>query len=317
MYKKTLLTGGRPTGNLHLGHYLGAFKKTVNIHEEYESFFIISNYHMLTTKKTLNDIKNMPTNILGIVAECIAMGMDPKSVNFYIQSNIELMPKLYTFIQNHISVENLIGGETLNEMKSHSSSFSLGLLGYSVMEAADIIGMGADVVPVGVDNVDHLVVTNSIIDSLNNDYSVNMKKPNVIRSIPTNIVGLDFNNKMSKSLDNCIYLKDTKDIIHKKLNNALDDIKGPLFDNFKKSLSIHFEVDHINTYKDLIEFLINIIDPIAIKRKELLDNPNYLLDIIEKGTQIANNKFFENTDSLFKSINLTKNTLFKEPVKIE
>ncbi|TCT17494.1 tryptophanyl-tRNA synthetase [Melghiribacillus thermohalophilus] len=317
MSKDILITGGRPTGNLHLGHFLGAFKKTVDIHKNYNSFFIISNFHMLTTKKRLKDLEEMPKNILDMVAECIAMGMDPDSINFYLQSNIIEMPKLYTFIQNHININSLIDNDSINEMKNHSQSFSLGLLAYSVMEAADIIGIGADVVPVGVDNIDHLNITHQIIDSINKEYSSSLKKPEVVQSVQANIIGLDLKNKMSKSLDNCIYLKDDSDIIYQKLNNIEPKNRYDLLMNFKEALGQHYDTKFIANYSDLIDLVIEIVDPISLKRKELLSDPSYLIKLIDEGTQKANEQFSFTVNSIFEPIKFTSKSIFEGIDKFE
>lgn len=317
MSNPILITGGRPTGNLHLGHYLGAFKRTVDIHRDYNSYFIISNFHMLTTKKSLKNLEEMPGNILGMVAECIAMGMNPDNINFYIQSDIEEMPRLFTFIQNHIEVSNLINKDSINEMNSHSNNFSLGLLAYSVMEAADIIGIGADVVPVGIDNIDHLDITHNIIDSMNSDYSLQIKKPKVIQSVESNIVGLDIVNKMSKSLNNCIYLKDVKEDIYKKLKSVEENNREIILLNYKSSLSNHYEVNDINTFEELIDLVISLIDPIAQKRKMLMEDYSYLLDVIKKGTDNANQQFNKNVQDLLKQLGLNKNSIFTRYSKIE
>ena len=224
MNKEVLVTGGRPTGKMHLGHYIGAFKNFIEIQQCYNSFFILSDIHMLTTAARKKSIEAIWENAVDMVIDVISMGVDPRSTTFYLQSNIPEMPYYYTLIQNFISIEKIYSMpsliNTINEMKENSAlpSISLGLLAYPVMEAADVMLLEADVVPVGKDNIDHIEIAKIIVDAINKESNFVLKSPQWLSTEANNILGIDGKKKMSKSLGNCIFVSDSIDEVSLKIN---------------------------------------------------------------------------------------------------
>ena len=219
MAKKRLLSGGRPTGLLHLGHYTGALQTFVRLQEDHECLWVISDLHMLTTKFRKCDTRSIYTNARNMVIDCIGAGMDPGRTRFYLQSNIDPMPQIYTIIHNLIPVSRVQDTPSLREMANHAEmqDLHLGLLAYPVLEAADILSMRAEVVPVGRDNIDHVEIAREIIQQCNVLYDASFALPEWHTGSANYLVGLDGNAKMSKSLNNAVYLRDAADAVQKKI----------------------------------------------------------------------------------------------------
>ncbi len=219
--KERMLSGGRPTGKLHLGHYVGAFKTFADLQKNYENYFIISDLHMLTTKSRKKEINTIFNNAINEVIDAIGMGIDPNTTTFYLQSQIPYLSHIYGIFQNYVNINRVNKTPSLLEMSKHTNSdeVSLGLVAYPVMEAADIYSLDASIVPVGKDNIDHILITQEIIKYLNNEFNINIRVPSYITTDNNHIVGLDGSNKMSKSLNNAIYIRDTEEIVNNKINN--------------------------------------------------------------------------------------------------
>lgn len=219
MAKKRLLSGGRPTGLLHLGHYTGALQTFVQLQEDHECLWVISDLHMLTTKFRRQDTRSIYANARNMVIDCIGAGMNPGQTRFYLQSNVEPMPQIYTIIHNLIPVSRVQATPSLREMASHAEmgELHLGLLAYPVLEAADILSMRAEVVPVGRDNIDHVEIAREIIQQCNALYNASFPVPDWHTGPANYLAGLDGNAKMSKSLNNAIYLRDSADTVRQKV----------------------------------------------------------------------------------------------------
>ncbi|MEL6271092.1 MAG: tryptophan--tRNA ligase, partial [Chloroflexota bacterium] len=161
--KKRILTGDRPTGKLHLGHYVGTLENRVRLQHEYESIFIIADLHMLTTKNTPEHIADVDKNARALVLDAISAGIDPANVTFYLQSAIPEMSEINTLFQNMVTVPRLERLPSLKDMARDANiEMPYGLLGYPVLQAADILHVKAHLVPVGKDNVAHVEITREI-----------------------------------------------------------------------------------------------------------------------------------------------------------
>lgn len=302
-----LLTGGRPTGKMHLGHYLGAFKEYVNLQKEYNCFFILSDIHMLTTAATHKAISKIWDNAINMVIDVISMGIDPHDTVFYLQSNIIEMPYYYTLIQNFIDVEkiqctpSLI--RTINEMKENAglNGVSLGLLSYPVMEAADILSLNADVVTVGKDNIDHVEIAKMIVDKINSESSYKLKSPKWISTSNNNIVGIDGKGKMSKSLNNCIYISDSCDDVKDKVismpwskESSKSNIVAQYLKTFipcvygKEFSEQEIEMGEFHCKKYLLNILEDLLSGMREKRKYYEKNKDYIEKLILSGTEKVN-----------------------------
>lgn len=299
--KEIMLSGGRPTGKLHLGHYVGAFKTFADLQENYENYFIISDIHMLTTKSTKQEIDTIFENSINMIIDAIGMGIDPNKTTFYLQSQIPNLSHVFGIFQNYVKIDRVNNTPSLIEMSKHSNQdeVSLGLVAYPVLEAADVFSLKTDVVPVGKDNIDHIMITQEIIRYLNNEFNSNFKVPRYITTDNNHIVGTDGSNKMSKSLDNAIYIRDTHDDVVRKVE------KMKWVENRKPGINVVLEYIRIfnpeqydsinNMYKDniltegdaknvLIKSLDIVLQPMRDRMKPYLENRKLAFDLLYNGT---------------------------------
>src|SRR5436190_11612596 len=205
--KPRLLTGDRPTGRLHLGHYVGSLANRVRLQHQYESFFIIADLHTLTTKPEPTYIKEIPTYIREMVLDYLAVGIDPEVSTIFVQSAIRETYELNLLLEMLVTVPTLQRLPSLKDMARDANleTMPFGLLGYPVLQAADILLPRADLVPVGKENLAHVEITREIARRFNLLYGNVFPEPEaLIGDVPT-LIGTDGNSKMSKSLNNAIY----------------------------------------------------------------------------------------------------------------
>lgn len=225
--KPRLLTGDRPTGRLHLGHYVGSLANRVRLQHQYDSFFIIADLHTLTTRPEPGYIKDIPLYIREIVLDYLAVGIEPQNSTIYIQSAIQETYQLNLILEMLVSVTRLRRIPTLKDMArdAHLDSMSFGLLGYPVLQAVDILLPRAQVVPVGKDNQAHVELAREMAHRFNNLYGDTFPEPEaLIGNVPT-LVGTDGHNKMSKSVGNAIYLSDDPQTVETKVKGMYTDPK--------------------------------------------------------------------------------------------
>jgi tryptophanyl-tRNA synthetase len=222
-----LLTGDRPTGKLHLGHYVGSLENRVRLQHEYECFFLVADLHMLTTKNTKEDVLESAENARHLVLDSLAAGIEPERATFYLQSAIPEVCEINTYFQNLTTVPRLERIPSLKEMArdARKEEMPYGLLGYPVLQAADILCVRANVVPVGKDNASHVEVTREIARRFNGLYGPPdvFPVPEVlVGDVPT-LVGTDGQAKMSKSIGNTIYLSDDEATVNRKVRGMYTD----------------------------------------------------------------------------------------------
>jgi tryptophanyl-tRNA synthetase len=223
--RKRILTGDRPTGRLHLGHWIGSIQNRVRLQHEYESFFIVADLHTLTTRPEKEAIAEVPDNIREMVLDYLAAGIDPEKSTIFVQSAIRETSELALIFGMLISVPRLERLPSIKDMAAaaHLDVMPFGLLGYPVLQAADILLPRADVVPVGRDNVAHVEVTREIARRFNNLYGDVFPEPEpLISEIPV-LPGINGMQKMSKSLDNAILLSDSADTVNKRVRMMYTD----------------------------------------------------------------------------------------------
>jgi len=227
MTDQRMLTGDRPTGKLHLGHYVGSIANRVRLQHQYETFLIIADLHMLTTKNTREDIAQVSTNARDMVLDSLAAGIEPDRATFYLQSAVPEVCELNTLFQNLVTVPRLERIPSLKDMArdAHKDEMPYGLLGYPVLQAADILCVKAHVVPVGKDNHAHIEVTREIARRFNYLYGETFPIPELVSSEVPTLVGTDGQGKMSKSIGNVIYLSNSADEVRKKVSGMYTDPK--------------------------------------------------------------------------------------------
>lgn len=223
--QRRMLTGDRPTGKLHVGHYVGSIKNRVKLHRQYESYFIIADLHMLTTKNTREDIAKVSQNARDMVLDELAAGLEPELSTFYLQSAIPEVCELNTLFQNLVTVPRLERIPSLKDMArdSNKEEMPYGLLGYPVLQAADILCVKSHVVPVGKDNAAHIEVTREIARRFNYLYGETFPVPEFVAAEVQTLVGTDGQGKMSKSVGNAILLSDSAAEVRKKVAGMYTD----------------------------------------------------------------------------------------------
>ncbi|GCE48409.1 tryptophanyl-tRNA synthetase [Thermosporothrix hazakensis] len=309
MEKKRMLTGDRPTGKLHLGHYIGTLKNRVRLQHEYESFFIIADLHMLTTKHEPEHIREVDANARQLVLDSIAAGIEPEHVTFYLQSGIHEIHEMETMLQNLVTVSRLERIPSLKEMaRAAHIEMPYGLLGYPVLQAADILCVRSHIVPVGKDNAAHVEVTRELARRFNNLYGEIFPVPEVLLGEVPTLVGIDGQAKMSKSLNNAIFLSDTPKEVEKKVMRMYTDpnrvhanvpgtVEGnPVFiyhDAFNpnkaevEDLKERYRagtVGDVEVKQKLAVALNAMLDPMR-ERRAAYDAPGRIEELIYRGTQ--------------------------------
>lgn len=224
-HPKRILTGDRPTGKLHLGHYVGSLQNRVRLQHEYECFFIIADLHTLTTRPEKDAISGITENAREMVLDYLAAGIDPSISTIYLQSAVPEIYELNLLFEMMVTVPRLQRLPSLKDMARGAGlqEMPFGLLGYPVLQTADILLPRAHLVPVGKDNEAHVELTREIARRFNNHYGDVFPLPDVlVGDVPT-LVGTDGNAKMSKSLGNAILLSDDARTVEKKVRAMYTD----------------------------------------------------------------------------------------------
>ena len=232
---ETVLSGIRPTGNLHLGNYFGAVRNFVKMQDQYNCYFFIADYHSLTTHPTPDDLHN---NVRQVLSEYLACGLDPEKATLYIQSDVPQVAELYLLLNMNAYVGELERTTTFKEkVRKQPNNVNAGLLTYAVLMAADILLHNAHKVPVGKDQEQHLEMTKKFARRFNQMYKTeyfNIPQAFNFGSDLVKVPGLDGSGKMGKSEGNAINLVDPPEIIRKKVMKAVTDA-GPKEPNSEMS----------------------------------------------------------------------------------
>lgn len=224
MNKPRLLTGDRPTGKLHLGHYVGTLQNRVRLQQDYESYFIVADLHMLTTRNAPAEIARIDQRAREMVLDALAAGIEPDRVTFYLQSAVPEIHEVAGLLQSLVTVSRLQRIPTLKEMaRAAGVEMSLALLAYPVLQAADILCVRAEAVPVGKDNYSYVEVTREVARHFNARYGEVFPIPEIIAGETPTLVGTDGKAKMSKSLNNAVFLSDAADEVRRKVRGMYTD----------------------------------------------------------------------------------------------
>ncbi|HNP88597.1 MAG TPA: tryptophan--tRNA ligase [Kouleothrix sp.] len=311
--KKRILTGDRPTGRMHLGHYVGTLANRVRLQDTYDCFFLVADLHMLTTRTELERLRHTGENIRAVVLDNLSVGIDPNRSTYLLQSLVPQIAELQLIFSMLVTVPRLQRVPTLKEVMQdlEIEQPSMGLLSYPVLQAADILCVRANLVPVGKDQASHLEVTREIARRFNGLYGDTLPEPDtLIGEVPT-LVGIDGQAKMSKSLDNAIYLSDDAKTVEQKVrgmftdpNRIRADIPGRVEGNpvFIYHDAFNPNVEEVNDLKEryrlgkvgdvevkkkLTVALNNFLDPIRERRAELERNPHIVEDVLTAGSARA------------------------------
>lgn len=222
MAKKRILSGMRPTGKLHIGHYVGALENWIKLQNEYESYHLIADYHVLTTDLATD---NIYINTIEMLIDWLACGLEPEKSPMFRQSKIKEHAELFLIFSMLITKARLERNPTLKEQVRdlNIENVIYGHLGYPVLQAADILLYKGEAVPVGEDQVPHVEITREIARKFNNQYGKVFSEPEPLLTKFARLPGLDGDAKMSKSLGNTILLSDDAETVKQKLRKAVTD----------------------------------------------------------------------------------------------
>lgn len=228
MEKKRILTGDRPTGRLHVGHYFGSLKTRVEMQEsgEYDPYILIADVQALTDN--FNNPDKVRKNVREVMLDYLSVGIDPEKTTIYIQSMIPEVAELTVFYSNLVTIARLqrnptVKTEIAQKKELFGESVTYGFLGYPVSQAADITAFEGQIIPVGEDQLPLIEQCKEIVRKFNSIYGETLIEPEAVLSNAKRIKGLDGNEKMGKSLGNAIYLSDTPEEITKKVMSAVTD----------------------------------------------------------------------------------------------
>lgn len=316
-----ILTGIRPTGNLHLGHYFGAVENWVKLQNEYPSFFEIADVQALTDN--FNNPEKVRKNVYELTLDLLSCGINPDKATIFIQSMIPEIAELTIYFSNLVTIARLYRNPTIKTeiaqkkflFGSNGEGVTYGFLGYPVSQAADITIFDGSLIPVGDDQLPLIEQCREIVRKFNSIYGDTFVEPEQLLTENKRIKGLDGNEKMGKSLGNAIYLIDDEKTVSEKIMKAITDPN-----KVKKDDKANPEVCMVYYYhklvnkdnvenvcnecknglrgcvqckKELIKSMMEFLKPIQDRRKELEKNPDYVKEVLIKGTETAKNEAIE------------------------
>ena len=315
MKKENLLTGDRPTGKLHIGHYIGSLKKRVEIQDQFNNFIMIADQQALTDNA--KNPKKIQNSLIEVILDYLSVGIDPIKSNIFVQSQIPELSELTMHYLNLVSVSRLKRNPTVkNEMKEKNfgDSVPTGFFIYPISQAADITAFKASIIPVGEDQIPMIEQTNEIVKTFNNTYKQNVLK-RAKALLPEKgmgrLPGIDGKAKMSKSLNNAIYLSDSPDIIRQKVMSMYTDpshirvtdpgrVEGntvfTYLDAFCKDkkylteMKEHYKaggLGDVKVKKYLNEIIQAELEPIRNRRNQYQSNLDYIYEILKDGSNQA------------------------------
>ena len=315
MERKRILTGDRPTGRLHIGHYFGSLKKRIELQEnpEYDPYILIADVQALTDN--FNNPEKVRKNVREVAIDYLSAGIDPNKTTIYIQSMIPEVAELTVFYSNLVTIARLqrnptVKTELAQKKELFGESVTYGFLGYPVSQAADITAFEGALVPVGEDQLPLIEQCREIVRKFNSIYGEVLVEPEAVLSSGKRIKGLDGNEKMGKSLGNAIYLSDNEEEINKKVMSAVtdpnrikkDDKGNPdicMVSYYHKLFSTKQEIEDVckeckegkrgcvACKKQLAKNIANTLKPIREKRKYYEEHPEEVDKILIEGTKKA------------------------------
>ena len=309
--KDIVLSGDRPTGPLHLGHFVGSLQKRVELQDMCKQFVMIADYQAFTDN--VDNPQKVRDNVLEVMLDYLAVGIDPNKTTFFIQSLIPQIAELYFIHLNFVTVNRLRRNPTVKteiQQKDFGEHVTAGFLTYPVHQAADITVVKGTLVPVGADQYPVVEQANEIIRKINHLYNVHVfPEIKIVESKVPRLSGLDGKAKMSKSLGNAIFLSDGPDTVSKKVMTMYTDpdhirVEDPgkiegnvvfmyldVFDSDKEKVQVlkdHYQrggLGDVKVKRYLAEVLNTFLEPIRERRRELAKDPQAVLDIAFKGSQ--------------------------------
>jgi tryptophanyl-tRNA synthetase len=313
-HKKYALTGDRPSGKLHLGHYVGSLASRVKIQDEYRQFVMIADAQALTDHA--HEPQKVRENILEVALDYLAVGIDPSKTTVFIQSLVPPLAELTMYYLNLVTWNRLKHNPTVKleiQQKGYGEEVPAGFMIYPISQAADITAFKAEIVPVGDDQIPVIEQTIEVVRKFNRLYNTDvLVEPKPILSTVARLPGIDGKAKMSKSLGNAIFLADSPDEVAKKVKGMYTDLGhlrvedpgkvegNPVFtylDAFGRDKSkieemkAHYQRGGLGDSvckKYLLEVLLAFLEPIRKRREEFARDPAHVMNVLFQGTEAAN-----------------------------
>jgi tryptophanyl-tRNA synthetase len=328
---KRILTGDRPTGKLHLGHYVGTLANRVKLQNEYDTYIMIANIQGLTDN--FNNPSKVRDNIIEVIKDYYAVGLDFNKCKIFIQSEVSAINEIFVYLSNFVSVQKIMHNPTIKTEiaeKGMSESTPLGFFYYPIHQVADILCVKADLVPVGKDQAPMIEDAREIARKFNQTYSVNiLPEPEALFGVTENLPGTDGNSKMSKSLNNCIYLSDDDETLRKKVNSIYTDptrVKATDKGHLEGNVAFIYH-DIFNTNKDEVKdlkdrYVEGKVGDVEVKEKLFIALKTFLDPIRErrKEAEQKQDELFQNVLASSKAVSdIANQTLseMKEVMKIK
>jgi len=330
MENKRILTGDRPTGRLHIGHYFGSLKRRVELQDKYDTFILIADVQALTDN--FNNPEKVRKNVREVLIDYLSCGIDPEKSTIYIQSMIPETAELTVFYSNLVTISRLernptVKTELAQKKDVFGESVTYGFLGYPVSQAADITIMDGTIVPAGEDQEPLIEQCREIVRKFNSIYGNVLKEPEILLSEGKRIKGLDGNEKMGKSLGNAIFISDSPEEITKKVMSAVtdpnrikkDDLGNPdicmvsyyhkLFSTPEECKAVCEECKAgkrgcVACKKQLASNIIDFLKPMREKREYYENHPELIDKILIDGTKKAKEEAKKNMAKIKKAMKL-------------
>lgn len=309
--KKRILTGDNTTGKLHVGHYVGSLENRVKLQDEYETFIILADMPAFAYPKYVSNPEIIEDSVIQVALDNLAVGLEEQKVVFFAESGVPEISELAYLLSMLVSHNTVLRNPTLKDEirdKNLGDTFSMGFLNFPILMAADILSVNADLVPVGEDQAPHLELTRELARKFNSTYGETLKEPKGLIGKVARLVGTDGGAKMTKSLDNCIFLSDSREEVKRKVMNMYTDpnrlhatdkgkVEGnPVFiyhDAFNKNKEeveelkaryVEGKVGDVEVKEKLFNAVELILEPIREKRKELEADIPSVEKLIHEGT---------------------------------
>ena len=332
MEKKRILTGDRPTGRLHIGHYFGSLKKRVELQEsgKYDTYILIADVQALTDN--FNNPEKVRKNVREVAIDYLSVGIDPTKTTIYVQSMVPETAELTVFYSNLVTIARLernptVKTEIAQKRELFGESVTYGFLGYPVSQAADITALEGTIIPVGEDQLPLIEQCREIVRKFNSIYGNVLVEPEAVLSKEKRIKGLDGNEKMGKSLGNAIYLSDSAEEVNKKVMSAVtdpnrikkDDLGNPdvcmvsyyhnLFSTEEECKTVCEECRAgkrgcVACKRQLAKNINATLEPMREKRKYYEERPELVDEILIKGTEKARKTAKETMKKVKKAMKL-------------
>lgn len=330
---KRILTGDNTTGRLHLGHFVGSLENRVRLQDEYQTYVIMADLHALAYPKYVTDVQTVSDSIIDVMLDNLAVGIDPQKVVYFQDSAVPEISELALIFTMLVSHSRALRNPTIKDEirdKNLGDNYSLGFINFPILMAADILSVKADLVPVGEDQMPHLEQTNELVRKFNSLYGETFKEVEGKVGRVKRLVGTDGNSKMTKSLNNAIYLSDNEEVLKAKVMSMYTDPKrlhptdpgtvegnpvfiyhdafnpnkeevGDLKDRYRQG-----KVGDVEVKQRLFTALNSFLDPIREKRRHYEQHTDEVINFLKSGNDVVQKEAAGTLAHVLEALKLSK-----------